>query len=137
MVSATMMGAADCFAALFIAGNTLPKNDLYSVMLLSIFKSIDVVPKLVLVKPGSTIFTLTPMLAISYINASDIPSTANLVPLYSVPMGTVILPPIEDTLIIMPSLLVRKCGRTALVTINRPMTFTSYCLLILCSGVAS
>ena len=44
-------------------------------------------------------------LSTSYLNDSEIPSTANLVPWYSEPKGNVILPPIEEILIMIPLLL--------------------------------
>lgn len=95
------------------------------------------IEKFVYTIPGSISFTRTPISRSSNRSASEIPSTANFVPLYVVPSGYVTFPAMDPTSTSTPDRICRIPGTTARVVASNPTTFVSNCLRILSTEVAS
>jgi len=77
--------------------------------------------------PGSMTLTPTPKPRTSKRSASESASTAYLLAWYAPPPGSVMRPPIDDTLTTRPALLARMPGRTSWVIRTSPNTLVSNC----------
>ncbi len=86
---------------------------LSSESLLAIPNSIDISEAIVL---GVKVHTRILYFRTSFINASDIPITANFDAEYAEVLALPDNPAVEETLIMSPSFLEIKCGKTSLVT---------------------